>query len=72
VNTRIAAIAAWTLFCAFVWLAWVVSTVGVVEAKGGTDAELGGATLIISGCTAGGWFCGLLSIALVLVIIRGR
>jgi hypothetical protein len=71
-NPRIAAIMMWTLFCACVWLVWIASTVRVVESHGGTDSELGGAALIISGCTAGGWFCGMIAFVLVLAILRMR
>jgi hypothetical protein len=70
---RAAVIALWSLLCFAVAVVWWFGTIYDLHANpdvADPDTSVAIAGCIIAGCTGGGWLCGMLVLALLVVIFR--
>lgn len=71
---RILAVVGWSFFMGVIWFLMLASLGSQAPEPGQTievhQQAIGLAAVMITGCAGGGWFCGLIAIALVISILR--
>lgn len=61
----------WTGLCAFIWFAWIAGIAQSSDLQGpDNDVAIGMAACMVTGCTGGIWFAGLLTALVIYMLVR--
>ena len=71
VAVRILLVLGWTGLCALIWFAWIAGIAQSPDLQGpDNDVAIGMAACMVTGCTGGIWFAGLLTALVIYMLVR--
>ena len=68
---RVLLVLGWTALCGVIWFVWIGVTASTDTMQSeGSETALGCAACMVTGCTGGTWFLGLVVFLVVWLIVR--